>query len=170
MRRDRGGRYEEPETDGQRDRSRRPGSRMRSEQPERGCRPETRRRSVGPKELSLVPPAGPGSHQSLAWAGSPCCTGPRTQGSCLTPASAPQTWDQVTSLPWENFESPEGPGRGHGSTRAQPGGARRDRSPPQPVPPHTHTAPPRGADSEEHRALSRHRELWRACFCPMGPP
>ena len=101
--------------------------------------------------------------------------GPRTQGACLTPASAPQTWDQVTSLPWENpwfsFESPEGPGRGHGSTRAQPGGARRDRSPPPPVPT-PHTPPLRGADSEEHQALSWHQEVWRArlCFCPVGPP
>lgn len=67
--------------------------------------------------------------------------GPRTQGSCLPPALVPQTQDLVISLPqetpWFSFESPEGPGRGHGSTRAQPG-RRQKPSPTQNSPTHLH--------------------------------
>lgn len=114
------------------------GSRMRSEQPERM---QTRDKKVvcgtqrAPQSLWWVL-ANTHHWPGLALlAGS---AGSRTQDSCLV--SAPQTQDQVTSLPWEtlwfSFESPEGPGRGHGNTRVQPGAARRDRSPP---PPSTYT-------------------------------
>lgn len=87
--------------------------------------------------------------------------GPRTQGSCLPPALVPQTQDLVISLPWEtpwfSFESPEGPGRGHGSTKAQPG--RRQKPLCQSPPTHLHH--PCKEHSEEHPDT----ELWRACFC-----